>query len=966
MSLSTGKGAGSQAPQWDGHPAGWIRYQSEVRWYVAGITAVDRIYEVGRLLPGLTGTVRQLVIKWDATDFEVADGWKIYLTRIGQSVLIKKALVDAVQRMDKFFDFKRGDRETVTSFLVRESAIYDEFLDAIQRLYQEKVQKEQAADKGKRDNQWWESTAPPKPWTATAAAAGDIWADEEDMEDKAPSVAPSHYRAEKSTLTFDLSVFDSFILDTLRGWRLLRSARLNPEERRDVLAATQNQTDFEHITNAIRDMIDDNSKPHGNSGGKGSANVTYAVDTDSWNTDSWTADSYYDDSGTSAWSSNDYNNYTVDGDGSWWEPAEDGGWWQGWQDEAYNANYTYHYAAAATVESEDGHADPEIAEMDQHVLAAESLAMEAQRTLTAAREHAANARKDRGFGKVMPSKSGGPCFGCGGPHQLRDCPDRHAPGSKGKGKFGHFQSKGKGKGKGFKGKGKGKHVNTMQLGTLNLDINATEQPTFTPDGKGLKDTGATASAGPEAAVQRLIAAVLQKDPGAQIVVDSSNASRPWFRYGNGQWEQALYRANLTSKQTGKLRKFLVYALPGAIDSQVPVFVGMSHLGCEGAGAITDLASGMLVYGLIAGDKPRLMERNSRGHFLIDIVDFLCGSSLQAPADKFSHANLHVIIQQDPDQQSTQTTTTSMKHVTFDQKYLGLYGLELCDNNCVPVQSVSANDVSSSMPVKFPKTINSLGNQSAFLSLWQSSLLAQINTVSSTATSTSHVVHQVHSHADPRHEEGRRCCGAQVSEDPVCNGRDGPRTQGQTPAGDAACSRQHPMAEYTKMNKEQLLDAALAFGLEVTRKATAGDLLIKLRSHLVFTGLLTPKEEPESEEEINENTIMGFGKFLLLTCLQVYQCEPGYVTWARNEIRMNVQNGKQLRDFVNWTYEWEMTKLKKEKAEVKKAQEKAKDEDKDKEWVKEELEELGPDEEMARDKKRKEVRSGSTARGSQKA
>ena len=42
---------------------------------------------------------------------------------------------------------------------------------------------------------------------------------------------------------YGLSVHDSFILDVLRGWRLLVAASLTQEEWRDVLSSTGNRLD---------------------------------------------------------------------------------------------------------------------------------------------------------------------------------------------------------------------------------------------------------------------------------------------------------------------------------------------------------------------------------------------------------------------------------------------------------------------------------------------------------------------------------------------------------------------------------------------------------------------------------------------------------------------------------------------------------------------------------------------------
>ena len=87
----------------------------------------------------------------------------------------------------------------------------------------------------------------------------------------------------------------------------------------------------------------------------------------------------------------------------------------------------------------------------------------------------------------------------------------------------------------------------------------------------------------EGAVQGLISAVVRVDPGTEIYVNSHAKYRPWFRFGSGKWARALYRVILKSTRN---RTFLLFAIPSTPGSHVPILVGMSHLGLNGA--ITDL------------------------------------------------------------------------------------------------------------------------------------------------------------------------------------------------------------------------------------------------------------------------------------------------------------------------------------------------------------------------------------------
>ena len=76
-------------------------------------------------------------------------------------------------------------------------------------------------------------------------------------------------------------------------------------------------------------------------------------------------------------------------------------------------------------------------------------------------------------------------------------------------------------------------VSEMHEGPHNpLELSSVSPGKVAPH-QGMLDCGATASAGPEASVQRLIEAVLRQDKSATVTVDPNQ--RPYFRYGSGRW-----------------------------------------------------------------------------------------------------------------------------------------------------------------------------------------------------------------------------------------------------------------------------------------------------------------------------------------------------------------------------------------------------------------------------------------------
>ena len=692
LNMPHGSKMGQQIPTWDGSPQRWRKYVKEVEWYARSVKASERQHIVGRLIPNLSGNARLLAMSWHIRQFDGERGLVSYLQTLAASPLVRRAMPNAAATLDRYFVFARAHQESISNFLVREALGFEEFTEALKRLKEESegiTAQEMAFDLPEtthRDaDSWWHE---PDSWSTWWEAP-----DDDLLDDGGPHVVPEDAETESSShdrptiLNFtkdsstqtDTPAFgeaDSFILSTLRGYRLLKAACLSSEERRDVLATTGHKLDFKHVSEALSSLWDElGSLRRGNhhqamtvdmsgwtwSDDSGWYDESWAQDGETWNDDSgwyegfamdqWTSDSWTDDSG-------------------WYD---EGGWQDSsWYDGSWSGDSWTH--EAQKVEAEN---DPEVKKALEDVKAAEALAMEGQRTLAAARSVVANARKDRGFGGVS-SGSGSGCFICGGPHMAAQCPDRLAPKGnlKGKGKiFAFGKGKGKVKGKmrkgmgksahyvdeaalqelmlaGKKGRSKGKSLPAGKSGlganlyyTYGLEIetqtaavadaaaelpNEVQSTASSADQKGLGmiDCGASASAGSEQAIQRLVSAVISKDPAAKIEVTNSNASRPYFRFGNGVWDRALYALCITSSL---MRTFHCYCLPTVTakpgEAPVPLLVGMTFL--KPAGTIIDFANGSIVHAHVDNSEPRQMQCNPKGHYLIDIAEFLTDSCSSA-------------------------------------------------------------------------------------------------------------------------------------------------------------------------------------------------------------------------------------------------------------------------------------------------------------------------------------------------
>ncbi|CAE7227772.1 unnamed protein product, partial [Symbiodinium sp. CCMP2456] len=382
-------------------------------------------------------------------------GAKLLLQKLAMSPLVRRNLPNAAAICSQYFSFRRSPQESIGNFLVRETLIHEEFVEALIRLWEDKqgVAQEQREFGLPEDDDGWVDDD----WGKGYIGRG------------------------------------TYLLDTTDGWRLLQAAGLSPDEMRDILPSTKNSMDYELIAAALQNLWDDQllgNRPK--------------------------LKPFYDDA---SWWDDGYAYYTDHGYEDEW-----------WQDD-WGSSDIPPQVNAATAEPVD---EDKMREAQQAEQMAESLAIEAQRTWSEAQRASQALRRDRGLGHLGPGprNTGSPSKGK----------------SKGKAKYGYasdmdvYYIKGKTK---SKGKGKGpewapRTVNAFATDyfTGGLELSSTVEVPKPPQTRALPELGmidfrATASAAPEAVVKGLISAILEKDSGARVDIDTN--ARPYFRVGDGRW-----------------------------------------------------------------------------------------------------------------------------------------------------------------------------------------------------------------------------------------------------------------------------------------------------------------------------------------------------------------------------------------------------------------------------------------------
>ena len=263
----------------------------------------------------------------------------------------------------------------------------------------------------------------------------------------------------------------------------------------------------------------------------------------------------------------------------------------------------------------------------------EGMLAENDRNLEQARRAVAQAARDRGWQGGVQQRQ---------PKQTSTYMSKGKPKGQGLGKgkkgakFAWVAAKGK---KGYKGnfpkqgskpgakngKGPGNWGSAFHLSTVQgLKIFSTSERDAKTEGKemmaseGLVDTGATATAGGQTAVERLCAAVVATRPDARILVQEHE--RPYFRYGSGKWRRALYKVEIVCDQS----VFAVYALPS---EGVPVLIGMREL------KVMDVLLGCASGRCLIAKKMFPLRSTPKGHLVMDIVKRVFSGDPQGPSQQ---------------------------------------------------------------------------------------------------------------------------------------------------------------------------------------------------------------------------------------------------------------------------------------------------------------------------------------------
>ena len=241
-------------PTWNGDPASFESFVTACEWYSTGLKDAERKLAASRIWQRLTGAAKSVVKHLNPSDFDSPAGLNKLLAILRDSPLQKLPVPDSFSRLERWTGLRRNQAETIPQLLVREEELFVELQNALKRARADRIKMtttgvgtgERERDPSVSPSRSPQFTAAQREAREEAEAAGNTTA-----EDGGSPVAEG-----------------GFFEDELRGYRLLKAAKLSASERQHILTLTKNSTHFVAVRRALRTLFaeettEDSRAPHG-------------------------------------------------------------------------------------------------------------------------------------------------------------------------------------------------------------------------------------------------------------------------------------------------------------------------------------------------------------------------------------------------------------------------------------------------------------------------------------------------------------------------------------------------------------------------------------------------------------------------------------------------------------------------------------------------------------------------------
>ena len=594
-------------PCWDGNASTFDTFVVACKWLQKSLKPSERSQAAPKIWQSLSGAARSVVKHLDPDDYTDDDGMTRLLNVLRASPLQQLPIPDSFGKLERWHHLRKGPNETMAQLIVKEEEMFQDLQQSLVRARADRALSHVVTPGPARMD-------PPSTPSQSPVAGAQRRASEqrEFPPDTVPTVTLGSGGGSGS------NTLANFFEDELRGYRLMKAAKLSQSERQAVLVQTQNSTHYYAIRQALRTLYAEESE-RSQLHDRGRSAKAW------WADGEWEPEQEELELDWNEWSPTSWDQ---------WEDEPNSFWYDGWEEDewGYDDSWWPNEEELNPIE------ESEIPEERQYQEAF-ALANEAARTLEEARNAVKQVRAARGYyspesssgkgisgnkgksksssgpgsgkGKTSSNKgSFGPCFLCGRPgHSYRQCPDRFSKGGKG---FGKGKSKsGKG-GKSPKGKG-GKAFFTELYVNVRWDEFPQRSRSST---RAVIDTGATENAVGIACLEEMVSS-------GHFVHEVSHDSLPVFRFGNGHKSRALSNVVLHNTSLGALNFYVL----GDLGATTPPLLGAKTLRAKRA--LLSYSNGLFLFAPEPSEPGTTgsgnivnavqMEALSSGHLTIDLA-----------------------------------------------------------------------------------------------------------------------------------------------------------------------------------------------------------------------------------------------------------------------------------------------------------------------------------------------------------
>lgn len=220
----------TDVPTWSGDPVEFESFAIACRWYEKSAKDSERKQAASRVWAKLTGPAKAVVRHLNPDDYEAPDGLSRLVQVLRTSPLQQFPVPDLFKRLDTWHHLRRANGESIPQLLVREEDTFVQLQSALLRARE---------DRGQVVGPTGSTSQPTSPAAAPQTDAGGFSSPVGARAGEAPQArqrpAPEVPQPTGTGVgTTGQSDSLGFFEDELRGYRLLKSARLSPNERQNV------------------------------------------------------------------------------------------------------------------------------------------------------------------------------------------------------------------------------------------------------------------------------------------------------------------------------------------------------------------------------------------------------------------------------------------------------------------------------------------------------------------------------------------------------------------------------------------------------------------------------------------------------------------------------------------------------------------------------------------------------------